>query len=180
MTMTIEKRISELGQEDTFATGNSTDEFDASGEEIWSAFWRTGDSENPQVRMLPGRVPDVARSRLLDEAVFAIDGEIRIRASSAAKIWTFHTTLADLAQWSTSSDFPLRCLRTSEWIEAIRRERNLAAAEDAFIRVFADAVESGLWSHGTMRETLDYCMLMLTQPRARWTLFEKNDRILPN
>ncbi|MDG6079032.1 hypothetical protein E3U23_07485 [Erythrobacter litoralis] len=129
--------------------------------------------------MLSPTAPGLARSRLLDEAAPAIDEEIRIRSSSGAAIWTFHTTLADLAQWSMSSGFPLRRLRTSGWIEAIRHESNLAVAEDAFIRVFADAAEAGLWSSETMRETLDHCLLMLTQPRIRWTPDRKDGRIFP-
>ena len=178
--MTIEKRNSSLLRENTGAAGNSSDEPNASDEEIWSAFWRTGDPEHPNLGSLPATASNVARKRLLDEAVSAIDEEIRIRASSDDGVWTFHTTLADLAQWSMCSDLPLRRLRTSEWIEALRRERNLAAAEDAFIRVFTDALEAGLWSHVTMRETLEYCLRMLTQPRVRWSPAVKNGRVIPN
>lgn len=98
-----------------------------------------------------------------------LDDEIRVREVSDGTVRIFHTTVTDLLRWSPAAGIRLRTLRGSDWMDEIAREAALDRCTKAFMRVFAEACEEGLWSSGTMREVLDYCFEMMRHPRRRWT-----------
>ena len=145
----------------------------------WTVFWRTGSPDNWRLNLLRATTVVDVRERMCLGRDNPLDEEIRVREVSDGVVRVFHTTVTDLLRWSPAAGIRLRTLRSSDWMDEIARDAATDRGTQAFMRVFAEACEEGLWSSGTMREALDYCLDMMRRPRRRWMSDRMEETGLP-